>query len=296
MAKPAPIEGLDSDTRLIEAARRSVAARLADVRRLEEKLTGALDADDVHDMRVASRRLRAALDLFDRRRQLRAAHDVAKALGDALGEVRELHVQQAWLGRALGGAGEAERAGLQALRDERDAKLPKRIDRLRVALGVWQSDGVPTVEAALGALELGGRLGGHRARGRLARQLKQAKKRVAATVRTSDARTAHRLRIGAKKLRYAAELLQPAFPREMDALLDRLEPLQEILGDLHDADVHIGIVEKFLVRADAAAQPGALALLRDEMARRDEQAAALADSLGALRQDRVLEELRDALC
>lgn len=296
MSKPAPIEGLDARSTMDEAARRSIEARLGDVRKFEDKLGGAVDADDVHDMRVASRRLRAALELFDRKRQLCAAHDAVEALGDALGQVREMHVQLAWLRDELSAASERDKVGLQALAAERDAKLPRRIERLQLALGTWREDGVPTVEAALGSLSVGGRLGGHRVRRRLSRRLKDTRRRAAAALKSMDPRTAHKLRIGAKKLRYLAELTQPAFPDEIGALIDRLEPLQETLGELHDADVHIPIVEKFLVRADALQQPGALVLLRSEMAHREEQAAALAEALGKLREDRVLESLRDALC
>jgi len=296
MTKPAPIEGLDASAALADAARRSIEARLGDVRKYEEKLTGAADPADVHDMRVASRRLRAALELFDRKRQLERAHESVEALGDTLGEVRELHVQLAWLRDELAAATERDKVGLQALLAEREAKLPKRVERLHAAVGTWVDDGVPCVEAALAALDVGGRLGGHRVRRRLSRRLKDVKQRVVAAMKSMDARAAHKLRIGAKKLRYAAELAQPAFPTEIAALLDRLQPLQETLGELHDADVHVPIVEKFLVRADALAQPGALVLLRSEMAHREEQAAALGDALTQLRSDRVLESLRDALC
>ena len=279
MSKPAAIEGLDSNSTLEDAARASIGSRLADVRRFEEKLTGAIEPDDVHDMRVASRRLRAALALFDRKRQLCPAYKAVTAIGDALGEVRELHVQLAWLRDEIGAASERDKVGLQTLLDEREQKLPKRLEKLKAALGTWSEDGVPTVEAALGALAVRGKLAGHRVRRRLAIRLKDSKRRVAAVVKSMDARTAHKLRIGAKKLRYLAELAQPAFPSEMGALLDRLQPLQETLGELHDADVHIPIVEKFLVRADALAQPGALVLLRSEMAHREAQAAALNDAL-----------------
>jgi CHAD domain-containing protein len=296
MTKPAPIEGLDASATLVDAARRSIEARLGDVRKYEEKLTGAADPEDVHDMRVASRRLRAALEIFDRKGQLRRAHDSVEALGDTLGEVRELHVQLAWLRDELAAASERDKVGLQTLFAEREAKLPKRIERLHAAVGTWVEDGAPAVEAALAALDVGGRLGGHRVRRRLSRRLKDVKKRVVAAMKSMDARTAHKLRIGAKKLRYAAELAEPAFPTEIAALLDRLQPLQATLGALHDADVHVPIVEKFLVRADALAQPGALVLLRSEMAHREEQAAALGDALTQLRSDRVLESLRDALC
>jgi len=296
MSKPTPIEGLDAQSTMDEAGRRSIEVRLGDVRKFEEKLAGAVDADDVHDMRVASRRLRAALELFDRKRRLRAAHDAVEALGDALGEVRELHVQLAWLRDELSSASERDKLGLQALAGEREAKLSRRLDRLRAALGTWRDDGAPTVEAALAALSVGGRLGGHRVRRRLSRRLKDTRRRAAAALKSMDPRTAHKLRIGAKKLRYLAELTAPAFPDDIAALLDRLQPLQETLGQLHDADVHIPIVEKFLVRADALQQPGALVLLRSEMAHREEQAARLGEALVKLRDDRVLESLRDALC
>ena len=212
MTKPAPIEGLDATSTLEEAARRSIELRLGDVRKYEEKLGAAAEPDDVHDMRVASRRLRAALTLFDRRRQLVAAHDAVEALGDALGQVRELHVQLAWLREELAAASERDKVGLQALYAEREAKLPRRIERLQAALTAWHQQGVPAVAAALAALDLPGRLGGHRVRRRLSRRLKDVKRRVAAACKSMDARTAHRLRIGAKKLRYLAELTQPAFP------------------------------------------------------------------------------------
>ncbi|MDB4967676.1 MAG: Adenylate cyclase [Myxococcales bacterium] len=297
MGKPAPIEGVDRDTALDEAARRCIAARLADVRTFEERLTGAADADDVHDMRVASRRLRAALALFDRKRQLREAEKAVRALGEALGEVRELHVQLEWLRGAGAAAAEKERHGIAMLLAERELRLPRRVERLEAAVATWTAEGWAAVEAGTAGLKLDGRLGGHRVRRRLARQLKDVKRRmVAVAKKAGDVRAAHKLRIEAKKLRYAAELAQPAFPADMDALLDRVQPLQELLGNLHDADVHIPLVEKFLVRAEGEAQPGALALLRTEMARREELGTAVGDSIGAFREERVLEQLRDVLC
>src|SRR5262245_32089274 len=157
MSKPAPIEGLNADVPLIDAAKKSIAVRLVDVRKFEERLggSGAVDADDVHDMRVASRRLRAALELFDRKKQLRAAENGVRTLGDSLGEVRELHVQLGWLADAQKDASDKERGGIAALREQRAAKLDKRIARLRAALGTWTAEGVAAVETALAKLDLG---------------------------------------------------------------------------------------------------------------------------------------------
>jgi CHAD domain-containing protein len=296
MAKPAPIDGLDADSPLTEAAQKSIAARLGDVRQYEkEERAGTPDPDDVHDMRVASRRLRAALELFDRKGQLAGAEAAVKALGDALGEVRELQVQLRWLDAAAANARDADRPGIMALRQARERKLAPKVEALHDALARWPGE-VGAVEQAAADLAQKGRLGGRRVRGRLAKRLRDVRKKMTAALADSDARTAHKLRIAVKKLRYVAELCEPAFPDEMAALLDKVAPLQETLGELHDADVHLPLVEKFLVRADGAAQSGALSLLRAEMARRERLAAQLSVELQALDDAGPLEELRDSIC
>jgi CHAD domain-containing protein len=296
MAKPAAIEGLNAETLLEDAAKKSIAARLQDVRKYEERMAAAApDPDDVHDMRVASRRLRAALDLFDRKKQLLAAHDAVKRLGDALGGVRELQVQLRWLDAAADAAREADRSGIVTFRQARERKLGPKLELLREALLRWTGEAA-AVEEATAALMHKGRLGGTRVRERLGERLRGVRKRMRATIVSPDARTAHKLRIGAKKLRYVAELAEPAFTAQMKTLLDKLAPLQETLGDLHDADVHLPLIEKWLVRADGVAQPGALALLRGEMAKREQLAGKLALELQSLDEADFLEELHDAIC
>ena len=77
------------------------AALVVEVRTAEvfEQASGVLDLDDVervHDMRVATRRLRAALEIFEPvfpcKRHRKALKRV-KALADALGERRDLDVE-----------------------------------------------------------------------------------------------------------------------------------------------------------------------------------------------------------
>lgn len=75
--------------------------RVVEVRAEEvfEQAGGVLDLDDVervHDMRVATRRLRAALEVFAAcfpRKRHRKALKRVKALADALGERRDLDVE-----------------------------------------------------------------------------------------------------------------------------------------------------------------------------------------------------------
>jgi CHAD domain-containing protein len=90
--KARPVHGLGADTRFGDAAAATVEVRAAEV---FANADGVLDTDDierVHHMRVATRRLRAAMEVFapcfpakEHRRLLKEV----KRLADALGERRD---------------------------------------------------------------------------------------------------------------------------------------------------------------------------------------------------------------
>lgn len=95
MAKAKPIPDLSADVPYTEAAARVVSVRGAE---LAEQAQGVLDTGDierVHDMRVATRRLRAALEIFEpcfpANSYAQALAEV-KRLADALGERRDRDV------------------------------------------------------------------------------------------------------------------------------------------------------------------------------------------------------------
>lgn len=106
-----------------EASFGLAAARVVKVRAAEvfEHSAGVLDLDDVepvHDMRVATRRLRAALEVFEpcfphkwHRKALRRV----KALADALGVRRDLDVEIELLEGLAGEVAEEDREELRAL-------------------------------------------------------------------------------------------------------------------------------------------------------------------------------------
>jgi len=95
MAKAKPVE-LEAQTPYAEAAARTVRVRSAE---LFEHAGRVLDTDDiegVHDMRVATRRLRAALEVFQPCFEPKAFEEVlrdVKRLADALGARRDPDVQ-----------------------------------------------------------------------------------------------------------------------------------------------------------------------------------------------------------
>jgi CHAD domain-containing protein len=95
MAKPKPIPELSAEDGYAEAAAKVVSVRAGE---LSEHARGVLDTGDierVHDMRVATRRLRAALEVFEpcfsKKAHSQALREV-KRLADGLGERRDRDV------------------------------------------------------------------------------------------------------------------------------------------------------------------------------------------------------------
>jgi CHAD domain-containing protein len=100
VAKAKPIPDLSAEQSYAAAAARIVSVRAAE---LTEHAQGVLDTGDierVHDMRVATRRLRAALEIFEPcfpANAYREALGEVKRLADALGERRDRDVAIATL-------------------------------------------------------------------------------------------------------------------------------------------------------------------------------------------------------
>ena len=224
MAKATPIRGLSAHAALREAGPRILAGRLRDLQRCMRGLSGGLPpAAAVHDLRVASRRLRAALLLLRRREQ----DAKVKQLQDSLGAVRDLQLQIAW----LRGRDEA----LATLRKARLEKAGRALDR---ALLAWRLQALPQLlETAAG--KCSGRLSGARVRKLLRQRLLRFEERLEMALQTPVSPAMHAVRRTAKQLRYLFELVRPAFPALAKTLLAELTPLQAALGKLHDVDLRL---------------------------------------------------------
>jgi len=236
VAKPPQIKA-GADSKRAEVSRELLSLYLTEVRRHLEPLLREHSVDHVHDMRVAVRRLRAAMRVLDdKARTLRAQEAGLKVLQDALGEVRDLDVEIAWyLEGGLGVEG-VEPEGLDALVQQVQAQLPPREAQLVEALRVFQRETSPLLQEAVRKHAPPGRLGGKQARKALEKRIRRVEKAAGALDARMEAGPVHALRIAAKKLRYTAEPLLAAFPH-LEALLDELASLQKLLGELHDADV-----------------------------------------------------------
>ena len=96
MARPREVPGFDCDEEFAAAAARIVRVRSAEVVAHADGVLDLGDAEPLHDMRVATRRLRAALEIcepcFPPKRHRKALKRV-KRLADALGARRDRDVE-----------------------------------------------------------------------------------------------------------------------------------------------------------------------------------------------------------
>jgi CHAD domain len=56
----------------------------------------------------------------------------------------------------------------------------------------------------------------------------------------------HDMRIACKRLRYLLEIFAVAFPADLEPFIDEVKGLQDLLGDIHDCDVQIPMLEDHL--------------------------------------------------
>ncbi|MGZ4363497.1 MAG: CHAD domain-containing protein [Gaiellaceae bacterium] len=205
------------------------------------------DPEWLHDMRVATRRLRAAIALFEDvlPAEIVGLREELGWLGSSLGVVRDLDVQLGQLDQwtAELPAGEQSelaplRARLERERGTARTALLADLDSARYAGFVERfSDLLRTAEAATGGP------GAVPARAvapdlieRRYAAVRKAGKRIGPGSAAADY---HRVRIRCKRFRYALEFLAELYPGESDGLHRRLVALQDILGLHQDAEVAI---------------------------------------------------------
>ncbi len=275
MSKPTEIAGLSPAALAREVAPEVVLARLADVRAVEPKARRILSARRVHDLRVALRRLRAALQLFGAPRSLDRA---AKQTQDALGQVRDRQMRIRWL------AG-LELTGIDAVVHGEQAALANAWAPLHEALATWREHTSAEVARVAPALRPKGKLAGGRARRLVRERLARLEHALPEVLAGAPPPAAHRMRIQLKKLRYEAEVAAMAAPEVFGPVVETAAPLQSLLGDLHDADVREGWALGRAVQAANDQVPVLLAIAERARQEREQLAAKTLARLATLQTE-----------
>lgn len=219
----------------------------------------------VHQMRVALRRLRAAISIFrnvvdDPQRAVISGE--LKWMAGELGNARDLDVFIAKVVRPASAA-RPDDAQLEALAHRFAERRREAYDEALAALGSARYRMMLIDTAAW--IEAGPWLAGEAhaepvdafAARILAKRARKIRREGAALAEMAPEER-HELRIAVKKLRYASEFFSPVFGRESKkarkrakVFLGAVEDLQEHLGDLNDASVGAGMGA--LVGLDGAA-------------------------------------------
>lgn len=244
LAELAPFDGSTS----LALSSRIMLAKHA--HKLYKHLPDVLSGDDphaVHQMRVATRRLRASLQstaIAYKSKPVDALRKSLRRLTRALGAVRDLDVMLMRLRedvQQLGGdRGEVEQRieQLQAERDRAHDKLvaelhTKRTARLLNQLNDFLLRPLEELQADDGGLPL---LVRHHAGSAIWHEFETVQRFETVMPRGSSEQL-HALRISCKHLRYTLELFEPALGGDAHEIIKQVEAIQEHLGQIHDADV-----------------------------------------------------------
>jgi CHAD domain-containing protein len=201
------------------------------------------DPEHVHQLRVATRRLAAAVSIFKScldRRTHRHVRRAARKLRRASGAVRDLDVQQSLLDRRFEAAGRVPPIVVKLCGQEL-ARQRRTLERdLKLAIHRWGDRFRHAAQESLTYLEKRNLKSNPRAAKFVMVARTTLRKRVKQLLATGtrdlhDFDNLHQLRIAAKRLRYAMEVFAGCYPREFQhELYLEVERLQEDLGDIND--------------------------------------------------------------
>ena len=251
--------GVLADDSLPEAARKVLAYHFARMRAKERGTRDGSDPEDLHDMRVATRRMRAAWRVFDdafkpnRTRNLRRR---LRIIADRLGAVRDLDVLTQGLETYRAGLEPDQQPGLEPLlalwRRQRasgrellmaeldSSRYAHFLDNMQEFLDAGANEAATVASPTMP----------HRVRDRVSSQIWAAYEAVRAyelVLPWADVETLHQLRIASKWLRYDLEFFGETLGPDSAHLLERVVALQDFLGCLNDADVAAKLARDVLV-------------------------------------------------
>ncbi len=253
---------MESTSNLAEAGRSILAKHVFKLHKAWPVAVVGDDSEGVHQMRVATRRLRTVLAILGE--TLYEPEIVAKLRrglrqwASVLGAVRDADVFLGKLDEHRADLGEEEQAGytplIESIREQRNAARVELLDFLesRKASKFAQRLTDFVLTAGAGVLEADA------SEGRVERSL--VRHWVGSTVwshyeriraydvilNDAPVESLHRLRIEIKHLRYTIELFSEALAEEHESLLEQLVTAQDYLGDLQDAEVALALVAQAL--------------------------------------------------
>jgi CHAD domain-containing protein len=252
MAKAKEIEGLDCNGDAFFNVDLILRTRFEEMCALKAKALEWTDIEGVHDMRVASRRLRSVLrDFAPYFSESKAPRKQLREIARALGAVRDEDVAIIALKKLRRKAGKEASAGIKLLIEERRTRQglaraqlvlaisDDAVNQLQEKFAAWlQSEAVARID---NSKESSAAVLTFRAMARevILSQYGELDNLSHSLYSPFDVEPLHRMRIAAKRLRYSLELFSHCFGDALTEFAKEIAGLQTSLGELHDCDVWI---------------------------------------------------------
>jgi CHAD domain-containing protein len=266
--------GVLPDDHVAEAGRKVLRFHLARMIAREAGTREGKNVEDLHSMRVATRRQRAAWRVFGqafRAGRTKSHRSRLREVASRLGAVRDLDVLLEAADAYRADLPVSEQRALEPLlaawrthRDDARVLLVRELDS--DGYRRWLDDYAEFVRHEGTAVVATGPTEPHRVRDTAASRILSAYEQVRAyepVLRWADVETLHELRIAGKWLRYSLEFVREALGPDSDGLIARVTALQDHLGLMHDADVSAHLARDFLVEhAGALSDPESAAIAR----------------------------------
>lgn len=250
--------GVTADDHVAEAGRKVMRFHLARMLAREAGVRTGEDLEDVHAMRVATRRQRAAWRVFGaafRAGRTKRYRTGLREIGARLGAVRDLDVQLETADHYRADLPVAEQRALEPLladwrthRDDARVLLIRELDS--DGYQRWVDDYRDFVRTEGASVLPVGPTQPHRIRDTTPSRVWTAYEQVRgyeSVLRWADVETLHELRIAGKWLRYSLEFVREALGDDSGPLIVRVTALQDHLGLMNDADVAASMARTYLV-------------------------------------------------
>jgi len=230
-------------------ARELILERAAELARHEKGTRSGEDIEALHDMRVASRRLREALEIFQAcfpPKSYGRLYERVRRITRALGRARDADVAVDYFAKTLAeNQSVIEQVALQDIlrrfarrQARRRAEMQRELDKVQPAeLQARFEKAFAIIERTPPSRQRGSRTALLLARRLFAQRLREVFACQRLIKGEGDIEGLHNLRIAVKKLRYVMETLDFTSGEQIKENLKFFKKLQTVLGDLHDRDV-----------------------------------------------------------
>jgi CHAD domain-containing protein len=270
MAKAKEIEGLDCERDAFFNIDLILRTRLDEMCEFRAKALDWTDIEGVHDMRVASRRLRSILrDFAPYVGEKKAPRKQLKEIARSLGAVRDEDVAILSLGELLQRAEGDVASGIERFIEERRNRQAIARERLQLAINDesinqlqekfkgWLLNAATNLAKNTKEDSPAGLTFREMSREVISSQHRELDELSRSLFNPFDVEPLHQMRIAAKRLRYSLELFSPCFGGELKEFAKEIAELQTSLGELHDADVWIeDLGARLSAREDDASDTG----------------------------------------